>query len=228
MASERPETPAVERAVAAFLELGRPHDALLVQLAAYIGLRHGEIRALEARDVDLDARAIRIERQVDAEGQATRRGVARAADGRIVGWRTDFGYASPPKSGRARTVPIPAHLHAALAGAIKRSETGLLVPSNAGRYRTSLTNWSQSYWDPVRDAAGWPRDLEGRHIWGVHSLRHHAATWMLDQLHLPVQDVAAVLGHASPEITWQRYVTPDADVVGRVAAARESWSPPPA
>ena len=224
----RPTTAAVEAVTEQLEAVGRLDDALLVQLCAYVGLRHAEALALTGHDIDLATGSIAVVRQVDHENQAlhTANGVVLDGDGELIAWANAYGSATLPKWRSDRTAFIPAHVRPRLEESLERHQGGLLLPSTSGTYRRARTNWAMRHWTPARLRAGWPVDGDGRPVWDVHELRHHAASWMLESLDLPVADVAAILGHATPELTWRMYVTPDDGVAGRAACASEAWMPP--
>lgn len=78
---------------------------LAIALGAFAGLRLGEVRALEVRDIDLESKRILVRRAISGE----------AAE--VV----------TPKSGHERVVPIASALEAFLVGAIKGKERGARV-----------------------------------------------------------------------------------------------------
>lgn len=80
---------------------------LAIGLAAYAGLRMGEIRALEARDIDLDGGRLLVRRALSA------------------------GEVMPPKSGDERVVPLASELRALLVSVVKRHEPQARIVLNA-------------------------------------------------------------------------------------------------
>lgn len=96
--------------------------------------------------------------------------------------------------------------------------------------------WSRRRWEKMAEAtAGWPEredwwppdagsaprgtQSERRWRWSTHSLRHHAATFMLNDLGLDPDDVASFLGHRSGRQVWEMYVRVRPDLYGRASAA---------
>lgn len=85
---------------------------------------------------------------------------------------------------------------------------GLIFPTPTGRpWRRS--NYLADSFTPARMAA-W-----GGLKWSFHSLRHHAATRLL-QLGNSVTDVSLMLGHSSPRITFDMYVGHQASAFDRI------------
>ena len=168
-----------------------PYMALI---AAYGGLRIGEIVALRGRHVSDDT--VLVERQiVVVQGQL---------------------HETPPKSNSVRTVVITRR---ALTGEVdlaswiqKRAEEvgpdGLIFPSPKGEvWRPG--NFRRQHFDKARELA-W----NNQH-WTFHSLRHFAATRAL-QLKLAPQDVQALLGHQSVRTTLDTYVGHQAEALERM------------
>jgi integrase len=86
-----PRAPAVSADEAAARAAGDAHDAALVRVAAYPGLRRGELVALRLRDVDFSLRKVVVQRSVSADVEV-----------------------SSTQSRRAREVPLPDQAAAAL------------------------------------------------------------------------------------------------------------------
>jgi integrase len=205
-------------------ELDQPRWALGMRLAHRSGVRWGELIALQADDVDLDARVVHV-----------RRAVEQAASGPPT--------MKTPKNGRVRTTIFPKSLVEALSDLVEESRTergptALLFPSASGRIARRAT--FQTTWIRAASAAGWPMTKPltrsagygvrnkgwrwtGAAKWTPHDLRHVAACWMLFDLKLDPAIVADKLGHADPAFTIKRYVgvRGDADVAAK--AATENW-----
>lgn len=58
---------------------------------------------------------------------------------------------------------------------------------------------------PAMRAAAWPGELD----WNC--LRHHFAVWARDDMHWPVEDISRCMGHANTEITMRCYFVSSAD-----------------
>ncbi len=149
------------------------HRRPLLLLAAWCGLRFGELAELRRGDVDLEAGVLRVQR-----------GVTRAAGQVFIG--------DPKSEAGRRTVSVPPHLLPVLDRHL-RQHTGaggdaLLFPAKHGGNLapTSL----QSFWHPARAAAG-REDLR------FHDLRHTGAT-LAAATGATLADLMARLGHSTP------------------------------
>lgn len=161
-----------------------------VYVAAFCGLRYGEIMGLTRQHVDLDMRLIRVRHSL-----------------------TEFGELKGPKTeAGVRDVPMPLQVYAAmkewLDGHFLDNAQDLVFRSYKGA-QISRVNFHNEHWRPLLKRAGVseePRRLT------FHALRHFNASMMLrGQFALP--DVAALLGHAKVDMTLGIYAhslsTPD-------------------
>lgn len=162
----------------------RPHrlHALLL-LAFVLGLRQGELFALEWRDVDFAAGTIRIERQ------------AISPRGKLE--------IKPPKSKAGlRTLEMSPDVRLALEDrrkiAVKEGLAAcpLVFPGAHGAYLRSNT-FAKRHWKPILKTCG----LKER---GLHHARHTFATHALLSGE-PLPAVSKILGHASPTVTLNIY-----------------------
>lgn len=144
-----------------------------VLLAAWCGLRFGELAELRRGDVDLDARVLRVERGVTSR------------DGQV--------FIGDPKSeaGR-RVVSIPPHLvpvlDAHLDQHVPPAPDALLFPAQRGGNLAPTTLYGP--WAKAREAAGRP-DLR------FHDLRHTGAT-LAAATGATLADLMGRLGHSTP------------------------------
>jgi integrase len=169
------------------------HRALVYVLGT-CGLRFGEAAELRWRDVQLDARRIRVARSVAL------------VDG-------DFVIGSP-KSGKGRTVSIPA-LVADLLAASRTSRLDdldeLVFPDSYGNHMRG-SNVRRRWWAAAIAAAEiYPRtelDSAGRPVtvydFKLHELRHTAASLAI-QAGAHIKSLQNMLGHASASLTLDRY-----------------------
>lgn len=174
---------------------GQEWRRLQVDLLAYAGLRAAELLGLQREDVD--SGVLHVYRQ-------------------LVGAEL-----RPPKHGKQRDTVYPAWLDEDLNQWAEQQPAGApLFPGNDGGYEPYGTFLRQR-WQPAAHAAGWPKLPSGRFRWTAHTLRHHAATWMLspDGLQLDVGSVAMFLGHSSPATTHRLYIQSRPD---RFRRAREA------
>ncbi|PPG64178.1 hypothetical protein C5C27_04090 [Rathayibacter sp. AY2B7] len=188
-------SPAEVTALGAALDDHAP-DGLFVRLAAYTGLRSGEIQALQVRDVNLMRRQLEV-----------RRTLVRTSEG----FRED----SPKSVMSIRSVPLRRELADELAEYLAAhpratEPTASLWPGrNYGGYGDSRggLDWSKRmdynsfYRRRFRDAAkaiGQP-DLR------FHDLRHTAAS-LFAASGMPLARVARILGHADTATTYKVYL----------------------
>jgi integrase len=200
-------TPAEISAIIATLTgPGRTRPLLLT--AIFTGLRASELRGLTWANTDLARGEIRVTQRADR-----------------------FGVMGAPKStaGR-RSVPLPPLVINAL------KEWKLKSPSNTldlvfpgDREVLALTTIVQFDWWPVQLAAA-VVDAEGKAKYsGFHSLRHFFASWCINRRadggrELPIKVVQGLLGHASIQMTADRYghLFPRSDDSAELAAAERA------
>ena len=145
---------------------------LMVMLAAWCGLRFGELAELRRKDVDLRKGVIRVRRSVSwVNGEA------------IVG---------PPKSRAGiRDVHIPPHMLPAVKAHLKdHAALELLFPASTGVQLRSQNFYPD--WQIARDAAGRP-DLH------FHYLRHFGATKAAES-GATIKELMTRLGHSTPDM----------------------------
>jgi integrase len=182
-------------ALGAALDAHAP-DGLFVRLAAYTGLRSGEIQALQVRDVNLMRKQLHV-----------RRTLVRTSDG----YKED----SPKSEKSVRAVPLMAPLVAELTEYLAEhpraaDPTASLWPGRNyggyGDYRGGL-DWSKRmdynsfYRRRFRDAA----EAIGQPDLRFHDLRHTAASLFAGS-GMPLARVARVLGHADTATTYKVYL----------------------
>ena len=190
-------TPAEVQAVARAAE--SEQNAAVILVAAFTGLRLGELRALRWRDVDFANRLVHVRR--------SHYGKAAADDG-------------PPKSGRARSVPLIDTAARALDALSRRpnytrpGDRVFCDPTGAtlgdGMIRSAL-------YDALK-AAGIDRDRGTGKLFVFHDLRHTFGTLAVQAF--PLSDVQAYMGHADIQTTMVYvHFTPQhaaADQLGRL------------
>lgn len=161
--------PELEQLVAAM----PPRLRVMTLLAAWCGLRFGELTELRRKDVDVKNGTLHV-----------RRAVVRAGGQIIVG--------TPKSAAGVRDVAIPPHLLPALrdhlASNIAGGREGLLFPGSDGDHLPQSTlAW---HWNRAREAAGRP-DLR----W--HDLRHTGAV-LAASTGATLAELMARLGHSTP------------------------------
>jgi integrase len=184
----------------------------MAHVAAYSGLRWGELTALSIPQVDPAARVITVDRKVVE------------VCGRL--------YVEAPKNRKFRRTVYPRltpggyPLAERFAGRIQAARAGreggvnplgLVFPSPAGKYWRS-SNFSRGVLQRAYLAAGW-RDISGEGQWTWHSLRHVFCTTALFDWKLDATDVSRMAGHFNYRITLDMYVGATAGVLDRARAA---------
>jgi integrase len=189
-------------------------DELMANLAAYSGLRWGEMAALTIGQIAQAARVITVDRKVVEVGghlyvEAPKNRKFRRT---IYPRRTPDGY---PLAERLASRIEEAHAERE-AGT---NPQGLIFPSPIGRYLWS-SNFNRRILQPAYLAAGW-RDGSGEGRWIWHSLRHVFCTTALFTWKLDATDVSRMAGHANYRITLDMYVGTTAGVLDRARTATE-------
>jgi integrase len=160
----------------------------LVYTLGTCGLRFGEVAELRWRDVDLDARRLRIARSVT-----------------LVDGRFEIGT---PKNGKGRTVSVPAFVADLLAPG---ESDALVFPDTEGGHMRG-TNVRRRWWsNAVAAAALFPRtvvDEAGEqstvYDFKLHELRHTAASLAI-RAGANIKALQNMLGHESAGLTLDRY-----------------------
>lgn len=203
--------------------------SLVVLIAAYVGLRAGEIAGLQLRDLDLDGLTLRVRRVVvDLDGV--------------------LAYDAPKTEKSRRAVTLDPHLareladhvvaHKAAAAAWFGGHPGNRHPGDAlplfvgtatgrayGEVRLDYSRlfchkgWYKRYWRGALRQAGLPDSVR------FHDLRHACAFWLLDD-GVGYKDISDQLGHANIGITINRYAHRDQndahDRIRRAMAGRHA------
>lgn len=155
---------------------------LVVNIAAFCGLRYGEIMGLALSNIDFGRRLICVRKNLS---------------------RMD-GLKSPKTPAGKRDVPMPGHIAALLREYIDEyfqpNPEDLIIRTGKGN-RVVHSSFHHAHWDKLLACAGLLDDGERFHF---HALRHFAASWMIEN-GLSVMDVAALLGHAKFDMTLQTY-----------------------
>ncbi|MFF4649687.1 tyrosine-type recombinase/integrase [Streptomyces sp. NPDC001380] len=167
----------------------------IVDLAGGCGMRQGEVLGLAVEDLDSIEGLVHVTRQV-----------------KLIRNRPVF---APPKSGKARTVPLPESIARSLeqhitshpplsvslpwrtvdgppvTAALLFTDRGLAVNRNA---------FNRSVWRPALTAADVPHGREN----GMHALRHFYASVLLDAGE-SIKALSEYLGHHDPGFTLRTY-----------------------
>jgi integrase len=172
------------------IEALQPGDRALWATAMYAGLRHGELRALQARDVDLDRRRIHVQR----------------------GWDPYEGEIDPKSEKGTRPTIITRPLQRLLAEHLRttRREGSDLAFGNTPTRpfdSTTINKRARYAWTTTRqreDQQNIIPTAERIRPIGLQECRHTAVSQMLDA-GIPIDKVSKFIGHASITITIDRY-----------------------
>ncbi|MFF3676996.1 tyrosine-type recombinase/integrase [Streptomyces sp. NPDC002120] len=198
------------------------HLRTTVDIASGCGLRQGEVFGLSDDEIDYEGEWLRVEHQLK----------------RIRG---KYVFA-PPKGAKARSVPLPRSVAAALRGHSKlhpavtvtlpwRTPDGppvtksLVFPLRGSFVRVS--NFNDHMWKPALAVAGIiPPAEEGERYasapqHGMHALRHFYASVLLDAGD-NIRALSQYLGHADPGFTLRTYTHLMPSSEGRTRKAVDS------
>ena len=155
-----------------------PRYRTLILFASYTGMRIGEITALKVRDIDFLRRTIRVVAN-DTE-----------ISGRLV--------SGTPKSGRARTVPVPSFLVELLSVHVAGKDRDAYAFTSPEGRRHRQSAFLARYFHPAVERARLDPEID------FHDLRHTAASLMISA-GANVKAVQNALGHASAAMTLDTY-----------------------
>jgi integrase len=200
--------------VGAVREALSARDRIVVDLAAGLGLRQGEVFGLSPDDVDFLRGTVEVCRQVKLLG----------------GNKQIFGL---PKGNKVRTVPLPSEVRDLLAAYLREHParpvtlpwrsldgepvTARLVLTNRERNAMNRNYFNTRIWHRALAAAGIP---DGRQN-GMHALRHFYASVLLDAGE-SIKAVSEYLGHSDAGFTLRTYthLMPSSDQRTRSAIDR--------
>jgi integrase len=201
-------TPKEIRAIIGALDKDTRWRPLLLT-AIFSGLRASELRGLRWTDIDLKHGGLHVRQRADRYGKI---GLLKSKAGR-------------------RTIPLPPLLVNVLRAwklACPKGELDLAFPSNRGGVE-KLSNIVESGLIPIGIAAGVVTRTGKAKYSGLHTLRHFYASWCINRrvdggLELPLKLVSTRLGHASVQMTADRYghLFPSADDGSELAAAEKA------
>jgi hypothetical protein len=177
---------------------------LMFNLAAYSGLRFGEICDLDLTDINLNERIINVDFQCLSDGGNKSRELPKWDKQR----KTVFPEITP--SGyklKANLKKRISELNKMTVTPVLQDGTSrkLLFPNRDGGWLCP-SSFGNRVRRPAQELAGWPKDLNGKFVWNFHSLRHVFCTYYFVDLNKKIGDVAVTAGHASPVTTLEMYV----------------------
>ena len=173
----------IRRILAAASERARP----LLVTAALTGLRASELRGLRWNDVDLKRGELHVRQRADRYGVI----------GRLK------------SSAGQRTVPLgPMAVNTLKTWRLASATSGLVFPTRSGKPIDHPSLWKRML-APAQIKAGIVT-TGGKPKYSFHALRHFYASWCINRrvdggLELPLKVVSTRLGHASIQITADRY-----------------------
>jgi integrase len=201
------------RALLPHLGSGRARPLLLT--AIFTGLRASELRGLRWEDLDLAKSEVHVRQRADR-----------------------FATIGPTKSASGRrTVPLlPMVVNALRQWRLACPHGSDLVFPNRGGQPIALQTIVRIHWHPVQIAAGLVtadgKEARPKYT-GFHALRHFYASWCINRkadggLELPIKVVQGCLGHASIQMTADRYghLFPRADDAAEMLAAERAFLTP--
>jgi integrase len=201
------DIPSPEQIRAIIAELERRWRPLLLT-AIFTGLRSSELRGLRWIDVDLKRNELHVRQRADYY--------------RTIG-------ALKSEAGE-RTIPLAPVLANTLREwklGCPKGELNLVFPNGAGHIESHANIVNRGF-IPAQIAAGVVTANGKAKYTGLHSLRHFYASWCINRrvdggLELPLKVVQARLGHASVQMTADRYghLFPRGDDGAELAAAEK-------
>ena len=162
----------------------RPHAFLqcAVHLAAFCGLRYGEITGLTLANVDLQSRTVKVRHSLTADDELK----------------------EPKTRAGRRDVPIPEHLihmlnHWSQMFYVENPRGLFFTSPNGNGFNGADFHFNP--WKPLLDQSGLRNPEHELHF---HALRHFAASWLVEN-RVPFIDVKDIMGHASINTTLSIY-----------------------
>lgn len=157
-----------------------PRYRALVLLAAYSGLRWGELAALRTADVDFLNGVVVVERSMESPG--------------------DRPVFKRPKSGKARSVTIPRGVAQVVGEHIGQhpGDVDAVFTSPSGRHLDHSNFYPRDFRPAVKRALGLPTDFR------FHDLRHTSVALAI-KLGAHPKQIQERLGHSTIRLTLDRY-----------------------
>jgi len=177
---------------------------LMFNLAAYSGLRFGEICDLDLTDIDLNERIINVDFQCLSDGGNKSRELPKWDKQRktVFPEVTPSGYKLKANLKKRISELNKINVTPVLQDGTSRK---LLFPNRDGGWLCP-SSFGNRVRRPAQEIAGWPKDSDGKFVWNFHSLRHVFCTYYFVDLKKKIGDVAVTAGHASPVTTLEMYV----------------------
>ena len=179
---------------------------LLVNLAAYSGLRIGESFDLDIDSINLARREITISTQkIEVRGEKKRTlpkwDTIRTTTYPLV---TPGGYALHKNLTKRVRELKKLQASKQIPSLQDGSKRLLLFPNKSGGWQ-SASYFGKSVRRPAQEVAGWPKDENGKFLWTHHSLRHVFCSYYIFDRKGDVRDVSIAAGHKSYTTTMDMY-----------------------
>ena len=168
----------------ALIDHAPPRWRPFIVTAVFTGMRASELRGLRWTDFDLDRGVIHVRQRAD-------------------NWRN---LGAPKSAAGKRDIPLTPLVLNTLRSwrpTCPSGELGLVFPNGAGKIE-SHANLRNRVFIPLQIAAGVVTHT-GEAKYGLHALRHAAASLFIAHLGWTPKRVQAVMGHASITMTFDRY-----------------------
>lgn len=185
---------------------------LMFNLAAYSGLRLGEIIDLDTNHVNLKERKISVETQCLDVGGSLFQTLPKWNTTRI----TTYPKITPEGYNLAENLKKRINELKKITDVPEiqdGSKRLLLFPNSEGGWLGAST-FGTRVRRPAQAKANWPKASNKKYLWNFHSLRHVFCSYYYGDLKKDIRDVAIAAGHRSPSTTMEMYV-------GNVAGAIE-------
>lgn len=177
----------------------------MVRMAAWTGMRPGELYALEWRDIDLERKEIHVVRS----------------------WQSKTGQMrDETKTGGHRRIALLPQIEAILPNIPRHpSEPFIFYTKQHRRFTVRIHHY---YWDPVRtafhDQLDKDRKRDLKPDMDFYELRHFFGSYLANTLHLSPYDIAKQMGHQDGgKLAMKTYIHTETDEsIARVLAAAES------
>jgi integrase len=153
----------------------------LLVTAAFTGMRSSELRGLRWGDVDFEAKAVHVRRRADAR--------------RTIG--------DPKSAAGTRTIPLIDIVANALRA--RRVESEWAGPDD---YVFCNSRGRIAFYQSIQDRGFIPVQVAAGinpARYGMHSLRHFYASWLIGLRHYSPKEIQVMLGHATLAMTFDTY-----------------------
>ena len=167
----------------ALLKAATGYMRALLTVAVFCGLRMSEVRALRWQDVSVDERLVHVRQRADKWCT-------------IGPLKSETSYRSVPMA------PLVVNTLREWRLACPKGELDLVFPNGAGKVESLPNIWNRGF-APLQVAAG-VVGAGGRAKYGLHSLRHFFASWLIEQ-GFNVKRVSTLLGHSEATVTLNIY-----------------------